>query len=84
MKLQLGRKRPGRASGSIPGSATKKGLVKAKSLGQLSFSSRSVGAASTFAAATRALPVTLPVTPTGRVRKFEVRDSIIRGHLREM
>lgn len=26
----------------------------------------------------------LPVTPTGKVRKFELRDAIIRGELREL
>jgi fatty-acyl-CoA synthase/long-chain acyl-CoA synthetase len=26
----------------------------------------------------------LPVTPTGKVRKFELRDSIMRGQLREI
>jgi fatty-acyl-CoA synthase len=27
---------------------------------------------------------TMPLTPTGKVRKFELRDSIMHGHLREM
>jgi fatty-acyl-CoA synthase len=26
----------------------------------------------------------LPVTPTGKVRKFELRDAIIRGEVREL
>jgi fatty-acyl-CoA synthase/long-chain acyl-CoA synthetase len=26
----------------------------------------------------------LPLTPTGKVRKFELRDSIMHGHLREI
>jgi fatty-acyl-CoA synthase len=28
--------------------------------------------------------VEFPVTPTGKVRKFELRDAIIRGNLREL
>ncbi|MDT5297277.1 MAG: hypothetical protein QOG79_519, partial [Mycobacterium sp.] len=26
----------------------------------------------------------LPLTPTGKVRKFELRDAIMHGHLREI
>jgi fatty-acyl-CoA synthase/long-chain acyl-CoA synthetase len=26
----------------------------------------------------------LPLTPTGKVRKFELRDAIVHGHLREI
>jgi fatty-acyl-CoA synthase/long-chain acyl-CoA synthetase len=26
----------------------------------------------------------LPVTPTGKVRKFELRDSVVNGRLREI